>query len=405
MVIPARRYQRGSLKLAAGRWTLRFRADEVDPDTGEIRRRHRQTVLGTRAQYPNEKAARAAAELFILQNGGAVRGFHTMATFRQWGVIYAEQVAPNLRPSTAASYRSIIGRRIVRHFGDLGLHDLTTRAVQEWITAEGKAGARQSTQRVYLAVLSAFLRAARRFGYSVGEVDRRAIDFVPEAPREAARTFTPEESGALIAAAPQPWRALFALLSTTGLRISEALGLKWADVDPIGGQLHPRRQYYRGREVALKTRESDAAVALPPFALAELEAYRAWLTEREEAAPPPGAWLFANPATFLPYNLSTAYRALARTVRAAGLPAGGLHAFRHGYVTAAFERAGADAATVRGMARHSNLATTQGYARTVQRAAQDAADRIGAAIGAAVTSTRQDTSQAGDDHGEANRPS
>jgi integrase len=69
-----------------------------------------------------------------------------------------------------------------------------------------------------------------------------------------AKAMTRAELARLLAAMPDRWRLLFELLAKTGLRISEALGLEWSDVE-FGStpRLHVRRQYYRGALRQLKT--------------------------------------------------------------------------------------------------------------------------------------------------------
>jgi integrase/recombinase XerC len=69
-----------------------------------------------------------------------------------------------------------------------------------------------------------------------------------------AKAMTRVELGRLLAEIPERWLLLFELLAKTGLRISEALGLDWSDVE-FGAQprLRVSRQYYRGDLRQLKT--------------------------------------------------------------------------------------------------------------------------------------------------------
>jgi integrase len=46
-----------------------------------------------------------------------------------------------------------------------------------------------------------------------------------------AKIITPEQCFKILMAMPQPERTLTLLIAATGLRISECLGLQWADVD------------------------------------------------------------------------------------------------------------------------------------------------------------------------------
>jgi integrase/recombinase XerC len=69
-----------------------------------------------------------------------------------------------------------------------------------------------------------------------------------------AKAMTRVELSRLLSEIPERWLLLFELLAKTGLRISEALGLDWSDVE-FGAQPRLRvcRQYYRGDLRQLKT--------------------------------------------------------------------------------------------------------------------------------------------------------
>jgi integrase len=63
------------------------------------------------------------------------------------------------------------------------------------------------------------------------------------------------------------WRPLYELLAHTGLRIGEALGLTWADIDHANGLINVHRQLDRHRRHApapLKTPSSRREVVLAP---------------------------------------------------------------------------------------------------------------------------------------------
>ena len=50
---------------------------------------------------------------------------------------------------------------------------------------------------------------------------------------------TVEEIGKLLLELPEPWRTAVYVAVTTGLRVSELLGLKWGDVDFAAGEIRP----------------------------------------------------------------------------------------------------------------------------------------------------------------------
>jgi integrase len=79
----------------------------------------------------------------------------------------------------------------------------------------------------------------------------------------------------LLGELPQRWLMFFELLAHTGLRISEALGLDWTDVE-FGARprLRVRRQCYRGRVSRLKTRNSRRDLPISPALARKLWAVR-----------------------------------------------------------------------------------------------------------------------------------
>jgi integrase len=63
-------------------------------------------------------------------------------------------------------------------------------------------------------------------------------------------------------AMPQPERTLTLLIAATGLRISECLGLQWADVDYVNQQVFVRRSWTGGKVGKSKSAASKAPVPL-----------------------------------------------------------------------------------------------------------------------------------------------
>ncbi len=127
-------------------------------------------------------------------------------------------------------------------------------------------------------------------------------------------------SPACSASCPPGWRLFFELLAKTGLRVSEALGLDWADVE-FGSRpvLHVRRQYYRGTLKRLKTRTGKRDLPLSP-GLA-----RALWAARPPAADGP-VFRTRNGTRYLDRNVR---RILDPATERAGVPWVSFHTFRH----------------------------------------------------------------------------
>ena len=71
-----------------------------------------------------------------------------------------------------------------------------------------------------------------------------------------ARVVTPEQAHSIWNQLKQPESTLVLLITATGLRISEALGLKWSDIDWLNEQIHVRRSWTLGQEGKPKSRAS-----------------------------------------------------------------------------------------------------------------------------------------------------
>ena len=75
-----------------------------------------------------------------------------------------------------------------------------------------------------------------------------------------AKIITPEQCFKILIAMPQPERTLTLLIAATGLRISECLGLQWADVDYDNQQVFVRRSWTGGKIGKPKSSASKAPV-------------------------------------------------------------------------------------------------------------------------------------------------
>jgi integrase len=141
-----------------------------------------------------------------------------------------------------------------------------------------------------------------------------------------------DELAALLDRAPAAYKFLFEFLAHTGLRIGEALGLTWADIDYDAGLVRVHRQLSRRREHRKpKTAAGKRDVILAP-ALARALRER-WLASRYKAGTD---FVFADTlGRGLDYrDVGEGFR---QAVRSAGLARDGkrlsLHSLRHGYAS------------------------------------------------------------------------
>ncbi len=217
-----------------------------------------------------------------------------------------------------------------RPIGSLPLSELTADRVAEWSETNERVLA-PTTAVIALITLNQVCRFALRRGWLI---DNPVARLEPcEKPR-----WTPGRVGILDGADLArvldhacSYRSLFTFLAYTGLRIGEALGLCWGDVDFEAGVLRVHRQLSRHRVHArLKTEAAHREVILSP-ALLRL------LREQRLASPFDGAedFVFAN-ALGRGLDYRTVGEVFRAAVKRAGLGGEGrlsLHSLRHGFAS------------------------------------------------------------------------
>jgi integrase len=213
----------------------------------------------------------------------------TVATYlTRWLDVAAK---PRLRPQTHKAYERIVQNDIIPHIGSRVLKKLSPMDVQRMYSdlLAGRRGARAGDRkgralsprsvRYTHAVLHSALKQAVKWRL-IRENVAEAVD-LPKQQRQEMQTLSAAEAGRFLEHARKDrWYALWALLLGSGLRLGEALGLQWDDVD--GGAVQVRRsltwaakgkdQPWRLQEP--KTDQSRRVVALPGFVVEALKGHR-----------------------------------------------------------------------------------------------------------------------------------
>lgn len=159
------------------------------------------------------------------------------------------------------------------------------------------------------------------------------------------RVLSDADLGRLVAATSGTTRALVSTVALSGLRQSEALGLRWREVDFDAGLLRVRYQLSRGsaskpsRLVALKTDKSARDIVLSEPLAAVLREHRKRQLARGQASDE--GFVFAT-RTGTPLSHRNAARAITDATTAAGLPRVGFHVLRHGFASALIVGLGLD---------------------------------------------------------------
>jgi hypothetical protein len=157
-------------------------------------------------------------------------------------------------------------RWTIPYFQRYRLSEVEPPDVREFIGHLEAKGLRPATVRAILAPVKAMYATAVEDGAVRSNPTRDVrIGGQRDQGDERAKALTRNELGRLLEALPDEWRLLFEFLAHTGLRVSEAAGLTWGDVE-FGERPCVRllQQDCRGEVGGLKSESSKRSIPSPP---------------------------------------------------------------------------------------------------------------------------------------------
>ncbi|HWU10614.1 MAG TPA: tyrosine-type recombinase/integrase [Streptomyces sp.] len=330
-----------------------------------------------------------------------------------------------VRPTTYVNYESLVRNYVAPEFGKKKLVRLTARDIRAFLMktaatcqccAQEKDKKRPEHKRRCCALgkcckklpsdrtvrfLLVILRAALQHAVREDELPRnvaRNVELSMGTKREIEPLTAAEGRRLLTTARKNRLWAAYELAVRIGLRRGELLGLRWSDVDLLGGVLTVRQALQRvGGElliVAPKTQRSARRVALPAECVTALRAQRAQQIADQKAGvhnwKETGKGLVfttKNGTPVEPRNLNRSFEALSAR---AGIRKVHFHDLRHTCASLLHEQ-GADARMIMEVLGHSSIRVTMDIYTFVRLDSQRSAfDRVGDAL-------RGDHSQADDD--------
>lgn len=256
-----------------------------------------------------------------------------------WVERYRGQGRRGFRENTRDGYRKLIRNYAHAYFpARLKLVDVTTYELArfvDWLADPDEQGKRLADPTIANIVipLRAALGTARREGlirHNPSHDLALPHRDQPTGEDEEAKVFSRGQLAAVLAKAPDGHRLLLELLAGTGLRISEAIGLRRRDLRLEGPApvVCVRRAIVKERVEPPKSRHSRRDVRLPAGLAARLRAHLA-----DEVGPDPDALVFTNEAggPLDPDNLRS--RVVKPLVAEAGAPWAAFHTFRHTFAS------------------------------------------------------------------------
>jgi integrase len=253
----------------------------------------------------------------------------------EWIDHYGGRSSRGIRPETVADYRRRLEREAIPFFTRMPLAAIQPADIKRFARHVAARGVSASTVRLALAPVKALLADA----FEAGDIRsnpaagvRLALNGTGQAEEdEQVKALTEEELGRLLAEIPEHWRVFFELLAQTGLRIGEAIALRWQDVDFDRRRVHVGRRFYRGSFAPPKSRYGRRDVPIGPGLAGDLEAR--WLLEEDVE----GLVFPSSTGTVLDAD-NLRRRVLKPAARRASVPWAGFHTFRHTCATTLFHR-------------------------------------------------------------------
>lgn len=262
-----------------------------------------------------------------------------LAFLDEWVERYRGQGRRGFRENTRDEYRRIIRQYLHAFFPEkLKLVEVNTYRLArfaDWLADDDEQGKRLSDSTIANIVIvpRAALSTAQREGL-IRHNPGHGLTLPHREPiaeeEEVIKVFSREQLGAVLAMAPNEHKVLFELLATTGLRISEAIGLQRLHLQLDGSEpeVCVRRAIVKGRVEPPKTRHGRRDVRLPASLVHKLRSHLATQGDCDSTAP-----AFPNGAgeVLCPDNLRR--RVVKPLVEEAGAPWAAFHTFRHTFAS------------------------------------------------------------------------
>ena len=220
--------------------------------------------------------------------------------------------------------------------------ELTCQDVREFLLAKKKEGLKSTTLNLYNSAIRFFYRNVLHILWNDTTVPRMIID------HKLPTVLTPEEVDQLLDATDDlKYKAMFATMYSSGMRVSEVIHLHYDDISRTNMQIHIRNTKNRmDRYTILSKRNLEI------------------LTEYWYKKGKPRGILFPNKFTGGYLTVSTLEQVIRRSAKEAELPVGTTpHCLRHSFATHLME-AGVDTRNIQVLLGHRDPKSTEVYLHT-----------------------------------------
>jgi integrase len=400
------RRQRGSLRKerrsAGETWVLRYFVTKTDGSRVENTR-----AIGLVRDLTSKSAAWAEVDRQHLQTQINQPDFKGRVTFGDLATHYEEhelgdqaEAAKPKAYTTVIRSKGILKNCLIPRWGKEVAVSIAPLEIEKWLRAlRREKGLAYPTLHKVRQVMSLVYKHSQRWGLIPRNEDSSPLRFVrcQTTSDYESMTIAPEQALAVTRELPELEKTLVLLTTATGLRISEALGLRWDDVDFAGKQIHIRRSWTAGEFGKPKTKASKAVVPMHEILAGFMQTWREQTPYAKDTD-----WVFPSfkldgrqprlsgmivtdylrPAAAKAGVLSSKMKIRngKRTMVITDDRTFGFHALRHSLATFLVAK-DVDPKTVQAVLRHANVTTTlQLYAKSVDGKRLEAQRQVLAAM-------------------------
>jgi integrase len=261
-----REYQNPKVKLQKGPrpyWYIRYRV-WVYVDKNEKKRREKRQVLGYCDQVTTKREAERLKDEVMRKVNRQVYAIGSHIRFENIVEKYRENHFPTLASSTKGKYGCHLDNHILPYFSGRRLSDVDTESIQRFLNAKNEEGLGWWTVSDFKNILSGIFTKVADWGYWDLAVPNPVLrtKLGRKHWKRERRILTDPEFRRLLMALPALIQLMIMTAVSTGLRVSELLGLKWRAVDLVRGWISVVERYYRGDTDVPKSLSSERGLSL-----------------------------------------------------------------------------------------------------------------------------------------------
>ncbi len=242
-------------------WYIRYR-QKVLVGKDQIERKEIWRRLGYCDEITKREAMRLREQV-LHQVNNQVYTIQSQIPFEDFVKMYSEHHLVTLAPGGRKRDLSLLKNHILPAFTGRKLCEVGTQEVQAFLNAKDADGLSYWTRKAMHAILGSLFTKGDDWGYWNGSRNPVArVRVGRKRLKREKRILSDEQLRALLAEMPLDIGLMVRTAVSTGMRVSEIIGLKWRAVDLERGLAHVQERYYRGDTDEPKTDKSRRPLPL-----------------------------------------------------------------------------------------------------------------------------------------------